>query len=102
MFERLKEKWEIRSNLQLFLIVAVFSITGSATVVVKKYLFQLVHVPNHVNIYWLVPIYIITIIPIYQSLLIIIGTLMGQFRFFWNFEKKMLRRLGIKIDKYNK
>ena len=99
MFERLKAKWEVKSNFQLLIILIVFSITGSATVVVKKYLFEVMHVDSNVSIYWLIPIYIVTIIPIYQTLLIIIGTLMGQFRFFWNFEKKMLRRFGIKIDR---
>ncbi len=99
MFERLKEKWDVKSNFQLLIILVVFSITGSATVFAKKYLFQVMHVDANVSIYWLIPIYIVTIIPIYQALLIIIGTLMGQFRFFWNFEKKMLRRFGIKIDK---
>ena len=39
----------------------------------------------------------ITIIfPIYQILILIVGFLFGQFKFFWDFEKKMLFRLGLK------
>ena len=98
MFARLKERWKVESNFQLIVIFIVFSITGSATVVAKKYLFELMNIDSGIPIYWLIPIYILTIIPVYQTLLIIIGTLLGQFRFFWNFEKKMLRRFGIKID----
>jgi hypothetical protein len=33
----------------------------------------------------------------YQILLIVNGTILGQFKFFWAFEKKMLSRFGIKF-----
>ncbi len=99
MFKRLKERWEVKSNFQLVVIFIVFSITGSATVVAKRFVFDFMNIDSDMSIFWLIPIYIVTIIPIYQALLIIIGTLMGQFQFFWKFEKKMLRRFGIKIDK---
>ncbi|MGA0828911.1 MAG: DUF6787 family protein, partial [Flavobacteriaceae bacterium] len=46
-------------------------------------------------IYW--PLRIGLIFPLYQLLLVFFGALFGQFRFFWNFEKKMLRRLGVKL-----
>lgn len=46
-------------------------------------------------IYW--PVRILLIFPPYQVLLVFFGWLFGQFQFFWNFEKKMLRSLGIKI-----
>ncbi len=98
MFVRLKERWKVESNFQLIIIFVVFSITGSATVIAKKYLFAMMGIDSSMPIYWLIPIYILTILPIYQTLLIIIGTLLGQFQFFWNFEKKMLRRFGIKIN----
>ena len=32
----------------------------------------------------------------YQMLLVFFGWLFGQFQFFWEFEKKMLRRFGLK------
>ena len=38
---------------------------------------------------------ILLIFPVYQILLVAFGWLFGQFKFFWNMEKKMLRRLGL-------
>jgi hypothetical protein len=35
------------------------------------------------------------IFPIYQVLLVFFGFIFGQFKFFWNFEKKMLSRMGL-------
>jgi hypothetical protein len=36
------------------------------------------------------------IFSIYQFLLVIVGTIFGQYQFFWNMEKKMLKRIGFK------
>ncbi len=41
------------------------------------------------------PLYLILIFPVYQVLLIFFGTIFGQFNFFWWFEKKMLRGIGL-------
>ena len=93
--ERLKEKWGIKSDIQLFIILVVFSITGFiAGFVVADPLLSLFNIQDNTNYYW--PIRILIIFPSYQVLILIIGAVFGQFRFFWNFEKKMLSRLGIK------
>jgi hypothetical protein len=44
-------------------------------------------------LYW--PLRIIIIFPIYQLTLPLVGFLFGQFKFFWKFEKKFLRRIGL-------
>ncbi len=37
---------------------------------------------------------LLMIFPVYQVLLVAYGWLFGQFRFFWQFEKNMLSRMG--------
>lgn len=97
IIERLKQKWGIQSNLQIVIILIVFSITGSLAVYIAKPLLQLVGANADTMSLWLyIPIRILVIFPIYQVLILIIGSLFGQFKFFWNFEKKMLSRLGFK------
>lgn len=98
MFKRLKEKWEVESNMQLALIFLVFSISGSGALVIRKLVFHLVDYSPEWP-FWLTAItYVLTIVPAYQIMLIFFGTLFGQFDFFWKFEKKLLRRFGIKLD----
>lgn len=95
--KRLKEKWRITSNFQFIIILIVFSVTGSLAVWVAKLILELVGLDKSaVNscIFW--PIRIAIIFPIYQVMLVVIGALFGQFKFFWAFEKKMLVRLGFK------
>ena len=91
---KLKEKWRITSNLQLIIILIVFSITGLTSVWIARPLLEYLNVDRTTWMFW--PIRILIIFPIYQVLIIVIGTLFGQFKFFWQFEKKMLSRLGFK------
>ncbi len=94
---RFKEKWGITSNFQLVIILLVFSITGSVAVWVAKPVLDLVGLDKLAVSPWVFwPIRIFIIFPIYQVLIVLIGAIFGQFKFFWAFEKKMLVRLGFK------
>tara|TARA_B100001250_G_C19700752_1_gene744644 strand:- start:502 stop:810 length:309 start_codon:yes stop_codon:yes gene_type:complete len=95
--KRLKEKWGINSNLQLLIIFFVFSITGSLALWIAKPLLSTLGMERESLSPWIFwPVRILIIFPIYQILIIIIGAVFGQFKFFWAFEKKMLVRLGFK------
>ena len=101
--KRIKEKYGIESNIQLVIILIVFSVTGSIAVMVAKPLLNLVGANAETMSLWIyIPIRIFIIFPTYQLLIVIIGALFGQFQFFWNFEKKMLARLGFKQFKETK
>ena len=93
--EKLKERWGITSNIQIILILIVFAINGSFAAWVTNPVTAFLGISKTVTsgfIYW--PLRIILIFPIYQLTLPIVGFLFGQFKFFWNFEKKFLRRIG--------
>jgi len=95
--KRLKEKWGITSNFQFIIILIVFSVTGSLAVWVAKPILELVGLDKSAVTAWIFwPIRIAIIFPIYQVMIVVIGALFGQFKFFWAFEKKMLVRLGFK------
>ena len=101
-FNRLKNKWGIQSNSQLILIFIVFGITGSLSVRLAKPVLEFININDIFFeelflgnlLYW--TIRLVIVFPLYQILLLVIGTLFLQFKFFWNFEKKILRRIGFK------
>jgi len=101
MIKRLKEKWNIDSNLQFIIILVVFSVTGSAALMVRKYIFHLLGIEPDTSLLIKIPLYIIVLIPSYQALLLIIGTLCGQFSFFYAFQKKSLSFLKLRTKKEN-
>ena len=92
---RLKQRWGITSNFQLVIIFLVFAITGSSSAWLSKPFCELLGITKEDFGGWFTLIQLIIIFPIYQVLLVAIGTLFGQFRFFWNFEKKMLKSMGL-------
>jgi hypothetical protein len=100
-----KERWNIKSNWQVFVIILVFAITGSSAAMISKPILHWLGISketHHILLYSL--LYIVIIFPIYQLLLVGIGFLFGQFKFFWTFEKKMLRslKLGFIADFFEK
>ena len=93
--KKLKERWGIESNFQLTLIFIVFAITGSASAWLSKPFCYWLGITKADLGFWFTPVRLLLIFPIYQVLLVCIGFLFGLFRFFWAFEKKMLRSMGL-------
>ncbi|NCP21096.1 MAG: diacylglyceryl transferase [Flavobacteriales bacterium CG_4_8_14_3_um_filter_35_10] len=94
--EKLKARWGIKSNFQIIVIFFVFALNGSIAVRLATpvtHFFGLYQDTTNPWLFW--PVRIALIFPIYQILLVVVGTLFGQHQFFWNMEKKMIRRLGL-------
>jgi len=95
-FNNLKTKWGIQSNIQIILILIVFAITGSLSLVVSDPMLQFIGLSKEsVNPWIFIPLRLIIVFPVYQVLILIIGFIFGQFKFFWQFEKKMLIKMGL-------
>lgn len=95
--KKLKERWGIDSNWQIIVIFIVFAITGSTASYIGKPILEYFNITTEnlgVFGYW--SIRILSLFIMYQFLLVFFGWLFGQHKFFWNFEKKMLRRIGLK------
>ena len=91
-----KERWNIKSNWQVFVILVVFAGTGSSAALLSKPVLALFGIVKGEVSNWIYyPLYIILIFPIYQVLLVSFGFIFGQFTFFWAFEKKMLKSMGL-------
>ena len=90
------DKFHARSFKHLVIILLVFALSGSASLLMSSSILNAINLKELINFY---PLYllvrIIFLIPIYQLVLIIIATLFGEFRYFWNFEKKFFKRLRL-------
>ncbi|MGC1205799.1 MAG: DUF6787 family protein [Flavobacteriaceae bacterium] len=97
IFNKLEKKWQVNQRWEMINIFLVFAITGSASVFISRPLIKLAGI-NKENlstwVYWV--LYIIIGFVFYQIFLVLIGWIFGQHKFFWDFEKKMLRRIGFK------
>ena len=95
MKSKLIKIFKVKDFNQLIIIFIVFGITGSLSVVLGKYVLIKIFGESFLNndYYWLLRL--VLIFPIYQVLLIIVGALFGQFRYFWEIEKKILIKMKL-------
>ncbi len=87
--DKLKNLFRVSSTYQLIVVFIVFGITGSMSLVISGYVSEFFNLDNII-------LSIIFVLVIYQLLLIIIGTLFGEFDYFWEMEKKILSRFRFK------
>jgi len=98
LFKKLEKKWILDYKWEMIRVFIVFAITGSSSVIVGRPFIKLLGITkDNLNpfLYWVLFIFIAMVF--YQILLVCFGWIFGQFQFFWNFEKKMLRRFGLKL-----
>tara|TARA_Y100001970_G_C14108427_1_gene789464 strand:- start:940 stop:1242 length:303 start_codon:yes stop_codon:yes gene_type:complete len=98
--EKIRNFFRVQTNYQLFIINLVFAMTGTSSLFFADYILEVLHISADTfgsASYW--TIRIILILPIYQILLIIVGTLFGEFSYFWEMEKKTFRKINLIFKK---
>jgi len=91
--KKIRNLFKVNSNYQLFIVNLVFAVTGTLAIYFAGTIILFIGLnENNINpiFYWIFRI--LLLIPVYQFLLIIIGTLFGEFSYFWEMEKKILNR----------
>ncbi|HUR11960.1 MAG TPA: DUF6787 family protein [Flavitalea sp.] len=91
-FHHLERKWNV-SGKQLVLILIVFAITGTTTAYLTRMITRWFQLDISSIWYWVAKVAVLVFG--YQILILLIAIPFGQFRFFWNYEKKILRWFGI-------
>jgi hypothetical protein len=92
LFKRLKKKWGIESNFQLILIMLVFAIAGTSILYLRPLIFRLFGISPEWPFLLKAILYLLLVTPVYFIVLMTTATVLGQFRFFWNFERKYFTR----------
>ncbi|MFY7787590.1 MAG: DUF6787 family protein [Thermoflexibacteraceae bacterium] len=91
---KLQARWGVSSIWQVLVILLVFALTGFSILYLKRLLLNLLDMTPETAWYYRWSVTIFIILPLYQVVLLFYGTLLGQFRFFWEFEKRMFSRMA--------
>lgn len=94
MFSSLLKRWKV-SKKELVPILCVFAITGFTTAYVSRAITAWVGFTH--DTHWLAKLSLRLVVLIfgYQIILLTVAFLLGQFQFFWRFEKKLLQWIGL-------
>ena len=102
MLEKLMKKWNV-SRKDLLVILCVFAITGTTTAYLSKAITGWAGFTDETHWAWKLLLRLGMLLIGYQLILLMVAFLLGQFSFFWQFERKLLQRLGLfKKDKKEK
>lgn len=93
--KRLQSKWELESLFQVVMVLVVFACTGFTILFIKNPILNFFGIERGggqglVN----TVLYLLLVLPLYQIFLLVYGAIFGQFKFFWEKEKQIFRRLG--------
>jgi hypothetical protein len=89
--DKLKDRWKLKNAWQVFIVLLAFACTGFTVLFIKKPLLTWLAGEDG-NSTLATILYYIFILPLYNLLLLGYGFLLGQFEFFWNFEKRFMER----------
>ena len=100
---RLKKHWGISSNIQVLVILLAFALSGFSTLFSHNYIDELLGIDENTAFWIELLIFALLILPIFNTFLMIYGTLLGQKAFFIKFIRiKIYLLTGRKFDKSNK
>ncbi|WP_339697871.1 DUF6787 family protein [Algoriphagus aquimarinus] len=90
--QRLQTKWKLESLLQVVLVLVVFACTGFTILFIKNPILDFFGVEK--GGFLNTVLYLLLVLPLYQIILLIYGFILGQFKFFWEKEKQIFRRIA--------
>ena len=89
--EKLKNRWKLDSTWQVAVVLLAFACTGFTIFFIKKPILLWLAGEEGNSTLGTV-LYYVLILPLYNVILLVYGFILGQFRFFWTFEKRMMER----------
>lgn len=92
--QKLQVRWGVHTVWQVIVILIVFALTGFTAMYIKKPIFAWIGINSDTPWWQRTLVWLVTVLPAYQVLLLFYGFLLGQFTFFWTFEKRMFDRIG--------
>ena len=93
MLKKLQHKWRV-TGIQLLLILCTFAVTGTLTAYISRSITGWVGFDDSTLLIWKFLLRLAILVFGYQVIILIVSFFFGQFTFFWNYEKKILKRMG--------
>jgi hypothetical protein len=89
-WQKLKVRWGIKTNARMAKIWVVFAVTGSLSAYIARPMLDNLGLGT-LPLLLRVPLRLVLILPVYQCILLALGAVAGEYRWFMWFLKKMWR-----------
>ena len=91
IWQKIKTHWGITNDFQVAVILLVFALSGFSTLYVHNYVDYLLGIDESSGLWIKLFVFIVIVLPVFNSFLIVWGTLFGQQKFFIKFIKTKIR-----------
>jgi len=92
-WQKLKSRWDIESDRQVAIILLAFTLTGFSTLYVHHLADEFLGIEEEGPFIYKVLVFVVIVLPVYNILLLVYGSLLGQYKFFKNFIIKFFSRI---------
>lgn len=92
-WQKLKSRWDIESDKQVVIILIAFTLTGFSTLYIHYLIDQLLGITEESPFIYKALVFVVIVLPVYNILLMIYGSLLGQYKFFKGFIIKFFSRI---------
>jgi hypothetical protein len=93
MLDKLKTRWKVKTNTTLLLILLTFACTGTTVAYISRNAVKWLGWNTQDHLVYIILFKVFVFVVGYQLLIVLFGAIFGQFQFFWNYEKKILKWL---------
>jgi predicted membrane protein len=91
LWEKLKQRWGINNNWQVTVILIAFALTGFSTLYVHRWIDGLLGIDGNTSFFIKAVVFVFIVLPVFNALLLVWGSLLGQKEFVFKFVKDKLR-----------
>lgn len=89
--DKLQLRWGV-SGISAVKILLVFALTGCTVMWMKQPILDFILQGDERHLTHSI-LYYVLILPLYNLVLLVYGLLLGEFKFFWEFEKRFINRI---------
>ena len=93
IWQKIKTHWGITNDFQVAVILLVFALSGFSTLYVHNYVDYLLGIGEESAFWMKLLVFVLIVLPVFNSFLIVWGTLFRQQKFFIKFIKTKIRLL---------
>ena len=99
-----KKRWYIEKDWQVAVILTVFALTGTTTMYFNRWFNAWIGLDEDTSFWLKLVVFLILVLPVYNVLLLIYGTLLGQHKFFRFFIVKFFGNMykAFKLSTYRR
>lgn len=99
-----KRRWHIEKDWQVAVILTVFALTGTTTMYINRWFNSLLGLGEDTSFWLKLLLFLVIVLPLYNAILMVYGTLLGQYKFFRFFIYKFFSNMfkAFKMSTYRR